>query len=137
MDRGLFWVNLLILVTVVATPFPTAVLATAVREGNVADIKTAVVLYAIIFALNAVAWFCFFQYVWRRPHLLHREGDAHYLRVDGRRAPLGVVSYAAAAVLGYVLNPLIALVIFVLLPIFYGVTSEGLPSARAIDDEVR
>lgn len=136
-DRGLFWVNMLILVTVVATPFPTAVLATALREGNAVDGKTAVVLYAIVFALNAVAWFCFFGYVWRRPQLHHHERDAHYLRVDGRRAPLGIVSYAAAAVLGYVVNPLIALAIFVLLPIFYGVTSEGLRSARATGDHAR
>lgn len=135
-DRGLFWVNLFILVTVVATPFPTAVLATALREGNAADSKTAVVLYAVIFALNAVAWFCFFGYIWRRPHLLRREGDARYLRVDGRRAPLGLISYGVAAVLG-VVNPLISLVIFVLLPFFYGVTSDGLRSARSIDDDAR
>jgi uncharacterized membrane protein len=134
-DRGLSWVNLGILLTVVPTPFPTAVLANALREGNAGDSKTAAVLYALTLALDAVAWFFFFRYVWRRPRLLRRESDARFLRIDGRRAPLGVLSYAGAGVLGYFVSPLIALLIFVCLPIFYGITSEGLRGARAGDGD--
>jgi len=134
-DRGLFWVNLAILMTVVPTAFPTAVIADALREGNAADSKTAAALYALTLSLNGVAWFCFFQYVQRRPRLLRRESDAGFLRIDGRRATVGIVSYAAAGVLGYLVSPVIALAIFICLPIFYGVTSEGLRSARAGDRE--
>ncbi|MGH7685882.1 MAG: TMEM175 family protein [Candidatus Dormibacteria bacterium] len=125
-DRGLCWVNLGILITVVPTPFPTAVLANALRDGNAVDSGTAAAFYGFVFATDAVAWFCFLTYAGRHPHLLHRESDGRLLRLDGLRGLLGIVSYGAAGLLGYLVSPLVALIIYVLLPIFYALTSEGL-----------
>lgn len=130
-DRGLMWVNLAILLTVVPTPFPTAVLANALRDGNAVDSHTAAGFYALVLATDAIAWFFILQYAGRHPHLLHDESDAPRLRIDGLRALLGIVSYGAAGILGYLVSPLIALVIFVCLPVFYGLTSEGLRSVPA------
>ena len=131
-DRGLCWVNLGILLTVVPTPFPTAVLANALRDGNGIDSNTAAAFYGFVLATDAIAWFFFLTYAGRHPHLLHHESDARLLRVDGLRGLLGIVSYGAAGVLGYLVSPLVALVIYVLLPVFYALTSEGLRDMPAI-----
>lgn len=132
MDRGLSWVNLVLLLTVVPTPFPTAVLADALREGNALDSNTAAAFYGLVLSTDAIAWFFLLTYAGRHPHLLHHESDAKLLRVDGLRALLGIVSYGGAGLLGFLVSPLIALVIFVCLPVFYGLTSEGLRGAPAI-----
>src|SRR4030081_2413785 len=42
------------------------------------------------------------------------------------RATLGVILYAIAGVAGWLSTPKVALLIFLALPIFYGITSEGL-----------
>lgn len=131
-DRGLCWVNLGILLTVVPTPFPTAVLANALRDGNAADSSTAAAFYGLVLATDAIAWFVFFQYAGRHPHLLHRESDAKLLRLDGLRGLLGIVSYGGAAIVGYLVSPVIALIIYVVLPVFYALTSEGLSGMPAI-----
>lgn len=134
-DAGLLWVNLVLLLTVVPVPFPTAVLANALRDGNAADSKTAVALYGLTIALHAFGWLCFLQYLSRRTKLLRRTSDGTFIRIDVRRAPFGIVAYGAAAVVGYFVNPLIALGVFAVFPIFYGVTAEGLRSAREDDRE--
>ena len=43
-------------------------------------------------------------------------------------ALIGSVLYLGGGLLGVVVSPLLALVIFVGLPIFYALTSEGLPA---------
>jgi hypothetical protein len=47
------------------------------------------------------------------------------------RATLGVVIlYAIAGVAGWLSTPKVALLIFLALPVFYGITSEGLTETR-------
>lgn len=134
-DAGFLWVNILLLLTIVPTPFPTGVLAGALRDGNAADGRTAAALYGVVLALHAVGWTAILQYAWRHPRLLHRESDAKFLRIDSLRAPFGVVMYGGAGALGYFVSPVIALAIFVALPIFYGLTAEGLRGAPGIDPD--
>jgi uncharacterized membrane protein len=50
-DRGLHWSNLGVLATTALLPFPTSVVANAVENGNRADARVAVALYALIGAL--------------------------------------------------------------------------------------
>ena len=131
LDRGLGWANLGILLTTVLLPFPTAVLATALRDGNGADSRAAVSLYGLVGTLAALSWLAFFHYLRGRPELLRHPDDAGYFHNERRRAVAGIIPYSLAGALGYFVNPLIALIIFVLLPAFYAVTSEGLPGSRA------
>jgi uncharacterized membrane protein len=134
-DAGFLWVNLGLLVTIVPTPFPTAVLASALRDGNPADGRTAAALYGLVLALHALGWTAFLQYASRHPKLLRRGGDANFMRMDSLRAPFGLILYGGAGALGYFVNPVIALAIFAALPVFYGATSEGWRGARAADRE--
>ncbi|KWW99141.1 hypothetical protein LI90_775 [Carbonactinospora thermoautotrophica] len=52
-------------------------------------------------------------------------GEGFFAR-ERTRAWAGVVFYAIAGTLGYLIAPPVALAIFLALPIFYGITSQGL-----------
>lgn len=125
-DRGLNWINLAVLFTTGLLPFPTAVLARAMGAGNVADERIAVGLYGVVGALTTLSWLLFFQYMNRHTALL--VDATRHVFFAGERAALGGVLYLGGAFLGVVVSPLLALAIFICLPIFYALTSEGLPA---------
>jgi hypothetical protein len=43
---------------------------------------------------------------------------------------IGICGYLVAAVLGWLIMPVIALAVFAILPIFYALTSEGFKTVR-------
>lgn len=53
-----------------------------------------------------------------------------FFRFPGERAEIGSVLYLAGSLVGVRISPLLALAIFVGLPIFYAATIEGLPMGR-------
>jgi uncharacterized membrane protein len=53
-DRGLFYLNLLLLMTIVLIPYPTGVFGEALRRGQGA--KTAAVFYSVVMTANAIVW---------------------------------------------------------------------------------
>jgi uncharacterized membrane protein len=142
MDRGLQWANLAILATLALVPWPTAVIAETARTGNLADERVAVALYAIVGAMLCMSWLLFFSHLARHPDLTKEEVDDEYFARERPRAIIGVVLYLAAGIAGVLIHPLVASVIFLLLPAFYGLTSHGFdqrPSflRRAEDDATR
>lgn len=81
------------------------------------------------------SWLAFFQYLARRPDLVKDEVDERFYPAERLRAMVGVVLYAVAGVAGYLIAPLIGMGVFVVLPVFYAITSAGLyatPFARRI-----
>jgi uncharacterized membrane protein len=126
MDRTLHWANLGILFTTALLPFPTAVLSDAMTKGNPIDERTAVALYALVGAVLCVSWLAFFVYLSRHPELLMKKDGTEFFAAESTRAWIGVVFYVIAGILGYVITPSVALIIFFILPVFYGVTSHGL-----------
>jgi uncharacterized membrane protein len=127
MDWTSYWLNLGVLFGTGLLPFPTAIVARAMGTGNLADERTAVALYAVIVVLGTLSWVLFWQYLGRHPALLaHADDSAFFARARGR-AVLGAIIYVGAGLLGVLLAPKLALAIFVLAPIFYALTSEGLP----------
>lgn len=132
MDRGLQWANLGILATLALVPWPTAVIAETARTGNLADERVAVALYAIVGALLCVSWLVFFSYLARHPDLTKEEVDDSYFARERPRALIGVALYVAAGIAGVLIHPLVASVIFLVVPAFYGFTSHGFDQQSAV-----
>jgi uncharacterized membrane protein len=126
-DRGLHWINLGILLTCALIPFPTAVLAEALREGNAADLRIATALYAVVAGLMSAAWIPIFPYLRDHPELIEPGTDASFFHAQRIRPWIGVVFYAAAIAIGF-LSPGLALALFTLMIIFHAVTSEDIRS---------
>ncbi|GAA1440747.1 TMEM175 family protein [Leifsonia poae] len=125
MDVGLQWANLGILATLALLPWPTAVIIDRAKTGNLTDERVAVALYAIVGAALCLAWLVFFSHLARHPELTEEHVDDSYFAHERPRAFAGVVLYLAAGALGFLIHPLVASVIFIILPVFYGLTSHG------------
>jgi len=125
-DIVLNWINLGILGTAALVPFPTGVLASALSEGSRADQQAAVVLYGIVAALMSAAWLPVFPYLHRHPDLLVDPTDAQPFRAQRSRPWVGVISFGIAGLVGYLISPWIAIVLFVWMIAYHAATSEGL-----------
>ncbi|GLZ60844.1 MULTISPECIES: TMEM175 family protein [Micromonospora] len=130
-DRGLHWRNLFVLFSTALLPFPTIVVSDALQEHNNTDQRVAVAFYALIGALLCATWLAFFHYLARNPDLLKEQVKDAFFRVERVRALTGVVLYILAGLVGYLAAPLIGLAIFLILPVFYGITSAGLYQSQA------
>lgn len=125
MDVGLQWANLGLLATLALVPWPTAVIAEAARRGNETDQRVAVALYALVGGLLCLSWLVFFSYLARHPELTKDDVEDSYFARERPRALIGVALYLAAGAAGVLVHPLLASAIFLVLPIFYGLTSHG------------
>jgi uncharacterized membrane protein len=67
-DRGLLYLNLLLLMTIAFLPYPTGVLGQALAKGQ--GTQTAAVVYGVVMALNAYAWGGLWLYASRHRRLL-------------------------------------------------------------------
>jgi uncharacterized membrane protein len=131
MDRGLHAANLLLLFTTAALSFPTAVVADALRADTAgSDARVAVALYAGLAAAMCLSWVAFYHQLARRPEVLKADVEAAYVRHGRLRSWAGALAYGAAGLLGVLGTPLLAIAVFVVLPVFYFATSEGLPKGR-------
>jgi uncharacterized membrane protein len=126
-DGPLHAANLALLFTTAALPFPTAVLSDAFKHSvSDGDARTAVLLYAVVAAAMCLSWYLLFHRLETNP-ALHSDDMASDFPRHGRiRSGAGVIAYLAAGFLGWAVQPLIAGAVFLLLPVFYGVTTEGL-----------
>jgi uncharacterized membrane protein len=122
-DKSLAWTNLALLFTISVLPFPTSVVAQYLRAGGT-DAKVAVSLYGLLSMLNGFAWLGSWVHLARYPELLRAPYDAAYARLERRRTALGVATYAAATAIAWV-APMVAVLLFLAVAIFYAVTSSG------------
>ena len=130
-DLSLNWINLFILGTSALLPFSTGVLAGAFsQDAPTANREAAVALYAVVALLTSAAWVPVFEYLGRHPELLERPEDQQLLAAQRSRPWVGVVSYAVAGILGWLVSPFIAIGLFVWMIVYHAITSEGLHSNR-------
>lgn len=123
---ALSWINIAILFGVVIIPFPTAVLASALVDGDSGDLRVAVVMYALAAALMSAPWLVFFAYLRRHPALRASHVDQRHVDAQEARPITGIVLYGLAGLLGWIVNPLLGLLGIIVMIIYHGVTSEGL-----------
>lgn len=123
-DSGLLWRNLALLLTTSVLPFPTAVLGSAFEHGNHRDQVVGLIFYALISATMASSWLLLFHYLAVNQRLLAGHTPAAFFAQERQRALIGVGFYLGAALLA-LWQPIAGLLIACLLPVFYGLTSEG------------
>ena len=129
-DRSLHLANLFLLLTSGLIPFPTALLSTALRRGSEVDAIVAVEIYAAIGGSMCLAWLALFHTLAIHPYLQEDYVEPTYFPQERHRASLGIALYALAGAIGWAYSPRDALLIFLALPVFYGITSEGLTETR-------
>ncbi|MBY8873302.1 DUF1211 domain-containing protein [Micromonospora sp. PLK6-60] len=129
-DRGFHWANLGVLFSVALLPFVTAVVSASVEHGDRADEAVAVALYGLVGIVLSVAWLWLYHYLSRHRELLQPGVPAGFFAVERLRAVLGVVAYAIAGLVGWLVSVPVALVVLLLLPIFYGLSSNGVYDLR-------
>ena len=123
-DTGLLWRNLTLLVPTALLPFPTAVVGNAFQHGTHHDQAVSLTFYGCVSAAMSLGWLVLFHYLSRNERLLVRDTPASFFVQEGRRAAFGVAVYALAA-LAAIWQPVVSLAMFALLPVFYGLTTEG------------
>jgi uncharacterized membrane protein len=70
-DRGLLYLNLLLLMTIAFLPYPTGVLGQALARGQ--GTRTAAAVYGVVMTLNAFAWSGLWLYASRHRRLLRSD----------------------------------------------------------------
>jgi uncharacterized membrane protein len=99
-DRAILFLNTLLLMVVAFLPFATSVLAGSLRSGD--GQRTAVVFYAIAFAVTALTFNAVWQYACRH-RLLSAALDSAGAGAISRRFQLALAWLAISAVLGAVI----------------------------------
>jgi uncharacterized membrane protein len=115
-DRPFFYLNLLLLMTIVFIPYSTGVLGEALRRGEGA--RTAAVLYSATMAVNSYAWATLWLYASHERRLLQPAFPEEQRRVRTLLFTAGTVPYTASMAVA-VLNPYVCLAFHGVIAVYY------------------
>jgi uncharacterized membrane protein len=118
-DRPLLLLNILLLMCISFTPFPTRVVADSAT--NDADRQAAAVLYGLTMTVTAICFFSVWIYGSRR--LLRADTDMREVTGITRSYLPGAPTYALATAIAFV-NSIASLIIFGAIAIFYAISSS-------------
>ena len=91
-DAGLFYLNLLLLMTIAFLPYPTGVLGQALQKGE--GERTAAIVYSATMAVNALAWGALWIYASSRRRLLKSTFPEPQRRIATLAFTFGIAVYA-------------------------------------------
>jgi uncharacterized membrane protein len=117
-DRGLIYLNMLLLMTITFLPYPTGVLGQALARGQGA--RTAAVVYAVTMAVNSWAWAALWLYASGRRRLLHEDFPEDERPIATVMFTIGVVMYTLAVGVAFV-NAYAFLVLQGLFALYYAI----------------
>ncbi len=123
-DRGVLYLNLLVLMSVVLIPFATALMAEHLKSG--ADEHVAAAVYAGAFVLMAVAFGVLWEYITRHREKLGVELSDEEVRHGSLAFQIGNPFYALAVVVAFI-SPAAVLVIIGALAVYYMVAGMRSP----------
>jgi uncharacterized membrane protein len=126
-DRGVLYLNLVVLMSVVLIPFATALMAEHLKSG--ADEHVAAAVYAGAFALMAVAFGVLWEYITRHREKLGVELSDEEVRRRSLAFQIGNPFYAIAVVVAFI-SPAVVLVIIGALAVYYMISGMRSPDAR-------
>ena len=118
-DRPLLLLNILLLMCISFTPFPTRVVAD--HASNSADRQAAAVLYGLTMTVTAVCFFGVWYYGSRR--LLRPESDMREVSGITRSYLPGAPVYALTTAIAFV-NSIVSLILFGAIALFYAISSS-------------
>lgn len=134
LDHVIRWWNLMLLLGVSILPFPTGLLAEYVVHGEQRDAAAAAAVYGIAGVIMTVPWAPMWWRLVRRPELFEPGFDAAFARRETTRAYPGILIYAVCIAIG-LFWPVVALILYLLVAIFYAITSQGWSKQSADDSE--
>jgi uncharacterized membrane protein len=129
-SRPLLVLNLLLLMLIAVTPFPTELVGDelgAHLRGD--DAKTVMIMYGLLMIVMSICFSGVWWYVVFHPEMLDQRLDPEEVRRSIPRFGVGLFGYLVGAALAFV-SPLAALVLFGVLALYYAF--EHLPSPRKL-----
>jgi uncharacterized membrane protein len=126
-DRGVLYLNLFVLLTVVFIPFSTALMAEHLKSG--ADENVAAAVYAGTLMAMSVAFGVLWSYITTHREALGVELSDDEVRGITRAFQLGNPFYAVAVIVAFI-SPAIVLVIAGAMALYYMVAGMRSPDAR-------
>jgi uncharacterized membrane protein len=125
-DRGVLYINLLLLMSVVLIPFATALMAEHLKSHE--DEHVAAAVYAGSFVLMAISFATLWEYITRHRRLLGVELSDEQVRQRSRAFHLGNPFYLLAVAIAFV-SPAAVLVIIGVMALYYMVSGMRSPDA--------
>ena len=116
MSRTLLFLNLVLLLTVVWIPFPTALLAHYVRRGDEAHVAAAV--YGASMTCIGLAFIEMWRYLVRTPAVRVEGFTTDEARAGLRRTVVGPIGYGLTVPLAFV-SPVACLVVWAALAVYF------------------
>ena len=126
-DRGVLFLNLLLLFSIVFIPFSTALLAEHLKSGE--DEQVAAAVYSVSMTLMSFGFGFLWTYITspKRRELLGVELSDEEIRISSRTFLIGNAIYPIAIAISFI-SPAVVLVIIALLAVYYAVPWGGMRS---------